>query len=288
MELEDLHKSFIRERLYLDNVSPKTIDFYNHSFSAYKRNAPTLTEVSTPILNEFVVNLRASGVKPTTCNTYIRGVNSFLSWMFKSEFIPARLAIKQLRVERTIPPVLTPADLTRLLRYSPACRSQRRVHTIVMVILDAGLRVNEAVTMRLSDVDMDRMTLRVMGKGRKERIVPFSHELRRILFRWDRNTGTNSGALLFPNRDGGLLTYRNLLRDYALMLTSVGVNRSAVGGFHRLRHTYATAFCQTGNAFHLMRILGHSNIRTTQVYVHSSVEDLRGAPSLLSRSRATN
>ena len=73
--------------------------------------------------------------------------------------------------------------------------------------------------------------------------------------------------------------HRNLRRDYAVMLTRVGL--SGVGAFHRLRHTFATAFVRNnGNAFHLQRILGHSDIRTTQIYVHTSVEDLR-SPTLL-------
>jgi integrase/recombinase XerD len=287
MLLKELFERFIKERTYLDNVSPRTIEFLRQSWTAFERTLPDVTDseqLAEPNLGlRFIGGLRDSGsLKPVSVNTYIRGINTFLSWLHReASVLNSRIAIRQLRVETTIPTTLSSDDLMRLIKYKPTCVSQRRVHTIAMTIIDTGLRVNEVITMRRDCVDMDAMVLRVMGKGRKERLVPFSAELRRLLYRWDASelTGTSSTSYLFPSRSGGLLMHRNLRRDYGVMLTRVGL--SGVGAFHRLRHTFASAFVRNnGNAFHLQRILGHSDIRTTQIYVHTSVEDLR-SPTLL-------
>jgi integrase/recombinase XerD len=170
---------------------------------------------------DFVIALRQSGVKPVSCNTYIRGVNCFLSWLHASGLLEPKLAIKQLRVEKTIPKILDGSALSRLIGYKPACMSQRRVHAIALMVIDAGLRISEVISLRAADIDMDTMVLRVMGKGRKERMMPFSPELRRVLFRYMESYPQLSGGYVFGSEGRSMPGYRNLLRDYHLMLSNI-------------------------------------------------------------------
>jgi integrase/recombinase XerC len=279
--LEILHTSYLREKKYIDNVSPKTVRFLTQSFNAFTRVVPEVSEVeSLPgSLNEFVIRLRESGrVKPVTVNTYIRGVNCFLSWLSARGSLPSGTKIGKLRVDATIPRVVDVGSLRKLVEYRGSSHSLRRVHAIVMTIMDTGLRITEVITLeRDGGVDMENLILRVMGKGRRERLVPMSVGLRRILTVYstrDPEAHPGHAEYFFCSKDGGILGYRNLLRDYQLMCGEIGIDRP--GGFHRLRHTFASAFmAEGGNQFHLKQILGHTTLKTTDIYVHSDVDGLR-------------
>ena len=115
----------------------------------------------------------------------------------------------------------------------------------------------------------------VTGKGRKDRRVPFSTELRGALYRFEQmKRGANiQSDLIFPARDGGKWEHRNALRSYYCLLHQLGLPRS---GFHRLRHTFATQYLKNGgDVVRLSIILGHSEISTTMKYLRLLTQ---GAP----------
>jgi integrase/recombinase XerD len=115
----------------------------------------------------------------------------------------------------------------------------------------------------------------VEGKGRKERVVPFSFELRRTLFRWTQLMAKHEwrSRFLFPTSSGTRVHQRNALRAHYRLLARVGVPKS---GFHRLRHTFATNYLKHGgDVVRLSRVLGHSRISTTMRYLHLQTTDLQ-------------
>jgi integrase/recombinase XerD len=282
MLLEELHKKFIRESKYLNNLAPKTITFLEQAFTSLKTVLPETKEMSvdsltSEVLENYVITLRESGrVNPRSCNTYISGLNCFLTWLFDRKHTATDLKIKKLRLERTLPKTVNDEVMEKLLAFKSPHHRDRRVHAIVLTILDTGLRINEVLTLAPDAVDLDDLMLRVMGKGRKERIVPFSPELRRVLMRYLRspNAQPKNAEFFFCTREGSRLGYRNLNRDYNLMCNKIGVTRT--GGFHQLRHTFATNFMRLGgNQFHLKAILGHAQLSTTDIYVHADSKSLR-------------
>jgi integrase/recombinase XerD len=119
--------------------------------------------------------------------------------------------------------------------------------------------------------------LTVVGKGDKERRIPFSIELRRILFRYGqaRERIGVPGDLMFPSDRGSEWNQRNALRSFYLFQRRLGVTRV---GFHRLRHTFATEYLRNGgDVVRLSRTLGHSQITTTMRYVQMLTADLQRA-----------
>ena len=97
----------------------------------------------------------------------------------------------------------TSGDIGRLVSYKPAGRAKRRLQVMVLVALNTGLRVGEILRLRRSDIDLDNLVLRVMGKGSKERLVPMSIELRRVLYRWlQRQQDVQASALVFSTARG--------------------------------------------------------------------------------------
>jgi integrase/recombinase XerD len=107
--------------------------------------------------------------------------------------------------------------------------------------VDSGLSIEEALTLRPTDIDMNNFLFKVFGKGRKERLVPFSVERRKFLHQWHqkKEKGGWTGEWVFTTRDGSRLTQRNALRAHYILLAKVGLPKS---GFHRLRHTFATNY----------------------------------------------
>jgi site-specific recombinase XerD len=136
---------------------------------------------------------------------------------------------------------------------------------LALVLLDCGLRISEALGLERDDVDLDGLVLRVTGKGRKVRLVPISNELRKHLFRYLDKT---SGRYVFHTFGGSRLERHNVYEDLQRLCRRIGI--TARVNPHNFRHAFAAHSMKNGlDVFRLSRILGHSNIATTQIYLRS-------------------
>jgi integrase/recombinase XerD len=129
---------------------------------------------------------------------------------------------------------------------------------------------------------MENLLLTVYGKGNKERKIPFSFELRKVLFRYGqfKNRHGVDYELMFPSRRGTLWSQRNSLRGLYLLQRCLGLPKF---GWHRLRHTFGTEYLRAGGeVVRLSKILGHTSITTTMKYEHLPTEDLQAPHSRLS------
>ena len=100
--LPEIFEQFLKERTYLKGCSPKTLTFYRSSFKAYQKFSGGATMPTKASLTAFVTGIREQGMSPVTCNTYIQGLNSFLSWLRENEYIGERLTLKQLKCEQKV------------------------------------------------------------------------------------------------------------------------------------------------------------------------------------------
>ncbi len=272
---------FLRERVYLHNITPKTKAFYETAWTAYCRAQQTRPArpadaalITRTDLQEFVVHLRERGVKPVSCNCWMRGINAFCKWLHGQGAIPEPLRLPPQKVEKH----LVPVHDDRAIACSSA--SSRRSSTtggstIASTALDTGCRIDELLSAKVTDFDFDNFLLLVTGKGRKQRKVPFSIELRKMRFRFTqvKEKGGIRSDLMFPARDGGKWEHRNARRSYYCLLRTLGLPQS---GFHLLRHTFATQYLKNGgDVVRLSIILGHSEISTTMKYLHLLTEDLQ-------------
>jgi integrase/recombinase XerD len=270
-----LFSQFLDQRRYLKNVTPSTIEWYETAFKALQRahqtRDPALTKAS---LQQFVVSVRQRGVKPISCNTYIKALNAFCLWLRDEGHAADRTELPLLKVEQRIIVTLTDEQMHTLLSTKPKRFDAWRLHALVCLVLDVGLRIEEALTLRRTDLDFDNLLVTVFGKGRKERRVPFSFELRKVLFRYDqvRVRQCPRCELFFPSRQGTGWDQRNSLRGLHILQEKLGLQTF---GWHRLRHTFATNYLrQGGDIVRLSMVLGHSQITTTQRYLHLLTEDL--------------
>lgn len=282
--LDQLFNQFCRERQYVKNSAENTIIFYQQSFKAFRKYVgEDVQEVNKSTLNNFVLAMREGGMKPSTCNVYIRGINSFLSWLHKNEFITEPLKIKLLKTEQRVMKTFSDQQLKAIVSFKPKTFTEFRIHALLCLLIDTGVRVSEALDLQREKIDFDNLLLMVRGKGNKERPVPISLELRKVLWKFSQK---HSYTLLFPNRDGGRLLYDNTRRDFVKLCERLKIT-GFDGSFHAFRRKFAKSYVRNGgNLFYLMKALGHTTLTMSKKYVEVETEELKEThikTSLLSR-----
>jgi integrase/recombinase XerD len=150
------------------------------------------------------------------------------------------------------------------------------------VLLDCGLRAAEALRLTRQDVDFDNLVLKVLGKGNKQRLVPMSMELRKLLWRHQQRLASHL-RLMFGTYNDTEVSVRNFERD----LKKIGKQLDITGvrfSPHTFRHTFAVSYLRAGgNLFYLSRVLGHTSVKTTELYLQSvRVDDLQAVHDRLS------
>jgi integrase/recombinase XerD len=257
-------EQFIRERQYLHNVTAATVQWHTHNLKWLRTESPLQEE-----LNDAVMRMREKGLKATGCNSAIRSINAYLKWSGSLH------RLRQMKEPSIILPTLTLSQVRLLVNWQPKGFYERRLHLFVLILLDTGCRMTEALTTKVSDVDVDNMLVTLDGKGRKQRRVPFSLDLRKHLFRYIREFCPQEHALLLSTRIGHGLGRRNALRAVKVLCKRLGFSPPA-RTVHAFRHTFAVNYLRRGGSvFHLQKVLGHSSLEMTRRYANLMTEDLQ-------------
>jgi site-specific recombinase XerD len=282
--MDALYQQFIREKQYLHNVSPRTVDGYHWAWKAFEPALAGRTCVAKPEVLQRVEELSARGLGAVTINTYLRSVNAFCHWLFNEGHAQIHLQIPRLKEEQHVLATFTQDQVAKLVGFRATTLTERRIHMLACLILDTGLRISEALSLKtLTDIDLDQAVIIVRhGKGGKSRIVPISHQLRRLLFKFTQKDQPQYGDLLFFADAGEPLEQRNALRDFKHVCDKLGITGVRCS-FHTLRHSFALAYVKHGgDVFRLQRILGHSKLEMSRRYVNLSLSDLQEVHQRLS------
>jgi site-specific recombinase XerD len=253
-----MFERFLKERKFLKNVSERTLGWYRESFKWLGNENPTHDD-----LTDLVVRMREKGLSSASCNNRIRAVNAYLKWS------KSPLSMSKLKEEEKPVAIYGTSGIKKILAFKP-CPKEKRIHVLLLLIFDCGLRVSECIGVRVEDIDFDNLLISVTGKGNKHRLVPMSQELRKILWKFC----AERVGYVFCTRDGRELMRNNVLRDVKKLCKIIGIP-APKRTVHAARHTMATDYIrQGGNIAKLQRILGHSSITTTMRYVHLQGQDL--------------
>lgn len=269
-----------------------------HTIRAYRGDLDTLlihavAEGNTELrqldlgsLRRWLGEQNAAGLARSTLARRAATARSFTAWAVREELIvldPA-LRLKAPQREKILPAVLQQQQLGRLLNdMGDAAQGLNPIAlrdlAVVELLYATGIRVGELSGLDVDDVNRERRTVIVLGKGDKERTVPFGVPADTALGQWLR-LGRNklhqphSGAALFLGKRGGRIDPRTVRTVVDKGLASLG-DTSATGP-HTLRHTAATHLLDGGADLRAVQeILGHTSLATTQLYTHVSVERLR-------------
>lgn len=257
------------------------------SFYDYLRDRvgriPDPRDVDTSLLRGYVAYLHECQYARTTIARRLACLRSFFRYTTRegiTETNPAT-ALRTPRTGRKLPHFLTTEQVARLLEAPPANEAAGlRDRAIFETLYSAGLRVAELVSLNVSDWDRDANILRVIGKGRKERIAAVGRYAARALDRWlevrdpDGAAPPDERDAMFLNRFGRRLTTRSIGRILNKYLKLTGLN--LITSPHTLRHSFATHLLDGGADLRAVQeLLGHKSLTTTQIYTHVSTRRLR-------------
>ncbi|MFR9649809.1 MAG: site-specific tyrosine recombinase/integron integrase [Rikenellaceae bacterium] len=238
--------------------------------------SPLLVERS--MVEDFLAHLYHQGLSATTQARMLSGVKGLFNFMIMSKMITASPCefISAPKLSRTLPSLLSLDEIDRLIASIDNTTSKGlRDRAIIEMLYSCGLRVSEATSLRISDLFFAEGYVRVMGKGRRERLVPLSDiAVERIEEYIEvRDTkGLNSEELFLNNRGRALTRVMifTLIRDYA---QRCGITKSISP--HTFRHSFATHLLEGGASIReVQQMLGHENIVTTEIYTHLESEGL--------------
>src|SRR5581483_9542178 len=209
----DLFDRFLQERTYLKNVSPETLRYYRWVRRAFE---PILANPTKNGMLDCIQGLLATGVSPTSVNTYLRGLKAYVRWLHQEGHLQDAFKVQFLKTESKVLATFSPEQIKALVAFKPKGLNQIRTHVASLLILDCGLRISELLGLRYEQCDFDNLVIRVKGKGNKHRQVPLSSDMRKILYRF---AGKHSGPnrLLFGTRTDTQVTVRNFERDFKLI-----------------------------------------------------------------------
>jgi site-specific recombinase XerD len=275
-----------------EGKSPKTVSWYSANLRCFRsylesRHLPdSIDDIDTKLLREYVLYLlgrnrfenhpythvKAEPLSAATIHGHVRALRAFFSWLV-DEGLREENAAKGLKPPKLVKKVistLSDEEIINILHtLNPKNHSEARNLTIFMLLLDTGLRIGELVSLKMEDAYMSEGFLKVMGKGKKERIVPIGNNaqkaLQRYLFRHRPDPAHPGIENLFLSIHGNPLTENSMKLMFARLGQRSGVQRLHA---HLCRHTFATRFLiNGGDVFTLQQILGHSTLEMVRHYV---------------------
>ena len=269
------------------NASPHTVSAYDSDLSQFIAFAaehlqieprslePRHLELGT--IRAFMADLYRQGHARTSVARKLSAMRAFGRYLRREGFIegdPAGLVVSP-RKEHKVPAHLSVGEMEKLLDVPDTSQPLgRRDRAILELFYASGLRLSELVGLDVEDVNLAARIVRVMGKGAKERQVPFNTTTERVLRAWykDRAALANSTAL-FVNARGGRLTGRSVQRLVARCMSSCST-RFGISP-HALRHSFATHLLERGADLRaIQELLGHVQLSTTQRYTHVNAAQL--------------
>lgn len=246
----------------------------------------SMRDLDLAMLRRWLGEQSTSGLSRSTLARRAATARNFTAWALREGIldIDPALRLKAPKRNSSLPAVLQQQQIQRLMESLQSLADQGdpvavRDHALVELLYATGIRVGELTGMDVDDVDLSRRTLRVVGKGNKERTVPFGVPAARALDQWVAEARPalyqpQAGAALFLGKRGGRIDQRQVRSVVDAVFGALG--DTAATGPHTLRHTAATHLLDGGADLRAVQeILGHSSLATTQLYTHVSVERLR-------------
>lgn len=263
----------ILREMKLRNYSEKTIKAYTRVvrdiFSFYKKPPRDLSEEK---IKDFLYAKQKRGLSSQTIALYANALNFLYTEIYKR---PGYIKIRHPKQAKRLPVVLSRGEIKALIDSTKNLK-----HRMMLALAYAsGLRVSETVRSRVQDIDLSALTLVVrQGKGRKDRLSVISNSLTSEL--QQLMAGKKGSDYLFVSERGGRLTETAAQKVFYQALRRAKIDKPAT--FHSLRHSFATHLLEDGvDVRYVQELLGHANIRTTQIYTHVTNPSIRNIKSPL-------
>jgi integrase/recombinase XerC len=277
--------SFLRHLEVERNASAHTLRAYAtdlEQFEAYAAaelgRTPTPRDVDHLLIRSFLAHLHRAGLRKVSAARKLAALRTFFRYLCREGVLvtnPARVLLSP-RAERRIPPRLDESLVGRIVEVMGDDEASIRSRAVLELLYATGIRCSELVGLDLPEVDLNGRTIRVLGKGRKERLVPFGKSAVRALQRYIttvRKKGPSRADSLFLGPDGGRLTDRAVRELVRRRVRELALTQRITP--HTLRHAFATHLLERGADLRaIQELLGHASLSTTQRYTHVSTRQM--------------
>jgi integrase/recombinase XerD len=256
--------------LRLKNLASRTIEEYEkilNNLFEYFGGGSSPTQVTTADLRRYVASLQKRGLADKTVSNHVLVIKRFFGFLLTEGYIleDPSLGIPRPQMGKRLPKALSVPDTRRLFAaMGGGSAVERRDEIFFRLVYTCGLRIGEAVNIKLSDIDAVSGALRVVGKGDKERRVYLKPELLEELVDYVEEVGVET--YLFPGRSGNEpITLRNMEMRFKSYLKAAGLPGDVTP--HTLRHSIAVHYLINGAPItFVQRLLGHESLATTGIY----------------------
>jgi len=271
-------EKFIRYLEIEKNYSGHTILNYRLDLEGFKdflKDAP-IEGVDYLCLRRYLARLKEENLASRSIARKLSALRSFFKFLTREGFLKVNpaLSLYSPKIDKHLPQFLTEDEVGRLIE-APTSKDERslRDKAILETFYSTGIRISELVGLNTQDIDFIGGVIKVMGKGKKERLVPIGeHAITAIRDYLDKRK--KKSEILFLNKNGNRITdrgVRDVVKKY-IRLTSIKQGVSA----HTLRHSFATHLLNRGADLRsVQELLGHANLSTTQIYTHLTTERLK-------------
>lgn len=267
-----------------------------NSIEAYERDVRKLADYCSPLqleidqiqyehLKNFVAELYDLGLSPRSQARIISGIKQFFLFLLLEHTIqvdPSEL-LEMPKIGRKLPEVLSIEEIDRIIAAIDLSSNEgHRNKAIIETLYSCGLRVSELVNLKFQDIFFDEGFIRVIGKGNKQRLVPFSQSVEKEISLYKSATRNHQSILpgnesfVFLNRRGAKLTRVMIFTIIRKLAEEAGIQKTISP--HTFRHSFATHLLEGGaNLRAIQEMLGHESISTTEIYTHLDKTFLREA-----------
>ena len=264
----------------------KTKNYSNHTYIAYINDLyyffefikKDLINVSEDDIRAYLEYLNKKNEKATSVRRQISTFKTFYKFLYLNNYIDKKdypmVKIAYPKVEKKLPKFIYYNDLLDIINESYRDKDGVRDRLIIEMLYATGMRVSELVNIKYDDIDFNNRRIRVCGKGNKERIVYYGEYAEEVLKEYMATHKKNDYGYVFTNSKGEQITDRGIryIIDNIMKKLSVKVHVTP----HVLRHTFATDMLNNGCDIKVVQeLLGHSSLRTTEVYTHVTNERLK-------------
>lgn len=288
MTYESAIARFIQYLTAERNLALSTVKAYEYDLRRYLeyragQDAPLSVEKTEAYdLKDYLAHMKEDhGCKPTTLARVVSSLRTFFEFLTTAgtvEINPA-IGLHHPKKPKKLPIYLVPTEAQRVLALHQGMEPEAvRNRTILILLLMSGIRLAELVGLDVHSIELETGTMKVFGKGRKERLIPLNASLQAAMKTWlaARPLPAEGCPALFLDSKGHRISRRTVQHLVKKAAKALGLDRRLSP--HKLRHTFATILhAESVDLLDIQALMGHANIASTSIYTHTNVEKIRRA-----------
>ena len=274
-------RSFFNFLIIEKGLSKNTVNAYETDIKGFikwinKNNKESLLNIKESSVNQYISYLFSLKLKSSSVNRKISSLKSFYLFLLKKKLIrysPFSEVISP-KQEKYLPASMSENEVEKLLNSPDASKDiEQRDKAMIEMLYATGMRISELVNLKITDIDMNRSVIKVMGKGSKERLIPFGESASEALFNYLKTRKDSSSKEVFISNRGRKITRVAFWQRIKVYLLRENLKISISP--HTLRHAFATHLLNRGADLRSVQLLlGHSDLSTTQIYTHIAKQRL--------------